>query len=111
MRSLLQFLAGLGLLLAEIVQLGLLLGRKDKALVFVLLLLLQFAQALLGVLQALLQLVNLGLPARLGLGLHLLDPREGPGQRGAAAHADEVAVAGHLLDQVLRQVQIGVHLS
>ena len=56
-----QFLADLGLFLAEILQLGLLLRREDEALVLVLLLLLQFAQALLGCLQALLQLVNLGL--------------------------------------------------
>ena len=70
---LLQFLADLRLLLAEIVELGLLLRRQDEALVLVLLLLLQFAQLLLGFVQALLQLLDFRLAAGLRRRLHLLD--------------------------------------
>ncbi len=100
--------AGFRFLLAELHQFGLLLGRKDKALVLVLLLLLQFVDLALGLLLAFLQALDFALELLIGGGFHRLHFLERPVLRRATAHADQVAVPGQLLDSVLGEVQVAV---
>ena len=49
------------------------------------------------------------LPFLAGFGLHLLQAGEGTVQAGPAAQADQIAVAGQLLDETVQQVHVAVH--
>ena len=61
--------------------------------------------------QARFQFLDLAAIRFLGLFLHPFHHRERPVQRGAAAHADEVAVPRQLLDHALRETQVAVRLD
>ena len=81
--------------------------RNDEALALVLFAL-EFVELALRVLEAFLEFLDLGAVVFLGLGLHLADDGEGAVQGGAAAGADQIAVAGELLNEVLQQREIAI---
>ncbi len=91
----------------EVFHFLLLLGRKDEFLV-ALLAALQFAEFALGFRFLGFQLLDLVFPLAAGFGFHFLEAGEGRFDAGAAAEADEVIVAGELLDHALHEVQVAV---
>src|SRR5574344_564209 len=87
--DILQLAAGLRLLLAELVELGLLFLRKNHPLV-ALLLLLQGREALLRLAELRLQPLRLGLPLAEGFRLEGVDLHEGTVEASARTHTDQL---------------------
>ena len=98
-----QLLAGVGLLLVDLLERLLLLGRQDDLGDVALLLDLEVVQLGLEVLKPLVERLDLRLVGDARLALHLLHHREGAAQRGAAADRDQVGVTRRLLNQVLHE--------
>ena len=107
---LLELLLHLALFFAEIFNLLLLFRREDEALPGLPgLRLLQGVQFGLRVGQGRFEFLDFRAVALLGVGLHFLHHREGPLARRAAAHGDEIAVAGELINRRLCKGEVAVH--
>jgi len=84
-----------------------LLRRKDKALAF-LFPALELADLALRICEAVFEFLNLAAITGFGVGLHFFNDREGAFPRSPAAHRDQVAIAGQLVDHVLGKSEVAV---
>ena len=106
-----QLRVDLGRRLLQFIKFRLLLGRKDELLLPLVFLLLQLAEFFLRLALLVLESLDFALLRLHRLCFHLMNARQRTALNRATADADEVVVARHLLDDILRQAQVPVHRS